>query len=251
MTKPESVSLRRKVSRKYKAEGFFKLLCSSVRYIYVSYLRQYLLTGQKQVTYNGIGTMHHTSVFDQIIPGYSVPNDNPDYENAELEAVRKYTQQGDVVVIVGAGLGVTPTVAAQSVGNTGRVTAYEASADRIPQAQKTVDFNQVSKIVKIIHGGVGKLETISGNFGSGSMYAPQQLPDCDYLELDCEGAEELILEEMTIRPDTISVETHETMGGSHSNVMKLLSEKGYEIVGTTDKTAFAEGIRHLVAVKTE
>jgi predicted RNA methylase len=183
------------------------------------------------------------------VPHYPELTDSPSYEFAEIDALRTYAKRGDTVVIVGAGRGITPTVAATAISSEGRVIAYEASTERVSHAQRTVRHNEVSERVSIYHKIVAKAESVRGEIDTAPTVPPDQLPDCDFLELDCEGAEELILEEMTISPRVISVETHENEGVSHSNVLTLLEHKGYRVVNETDKTDEYDGIRHLVAIK--
>jgi hypothetical protein len=48
------------------------------------------------------------------------------------------------------------------------------------------------------------------------VISPAELPECDILELDGEGAESLILRNMTIRPRVIAVETHGVYGAPTS-----------------------------------
>jgi hypothetical protein len=251
MASREDQSLFRKALTKIKEDGTLSLAKSGPPYVYSNYLRNHLLTYSEIVSYNGIEAPYKMSIFDQIVPGYNHPSDDPTYENPEVDAVRTHSKNGDKVVIVGAGRGITPTAAANSVGKDGLVVAYEASADRISCAQKTVQYNQVSDIVELHHTIVAKAESVSGQVGSPTVLPPDELPDCDFLELDCEGAEEKILEEMTISPRVISVETHETKRVSHANVMEMLENKGYHIGGGTDKTDMVEGIRHIVALLDE
>lgn len=243
----EDQNISNKISIKIREDGLLGLVQAVPRYIYSNFLRNHLLTHKNPVSFNGIESPYKASVFDRVVPGYSLEN-KPAYEDAEIDAVRKYTEKGDKVVIVGGGRGITPTAAANSVGEKGHVIAYEASVDRISRARKTVQHNQVSDIVDLHHSIIGRAESVAGEIGSASALPPDELPTCDFLELDCEGAEEQILEEMTISPRVISVETHETMGASHSNVLSMLDDRGYNIKEETDKTDRAEGIRHVVAV---
>lgn len=127
--------------------------------------------------------------------------------------------------------------------------AYEASTERVSHAQRTAQHNDISERVNIYHKIVAKAESVRDEIDSASTVPPDQLPDCNFLQLDCEGAEELILEQMTITPRVISVETHENEGMSHSNVLLLLEPRGYRIVNETDKTDEYDGIRHVVAIK--
>jgi hypothetical protein len=61
------------------------------------------------------------------------------------------------------------------------------------------------------------------------MVQPSDIPDCDVLELDCEGAEDTILSELEIKPRVILVETHGSHDTPPSRVKTLLSELSYEI----------------------
>lgn len=247
MSSNRNQSLPIKAYNKAIEDGFLSLISNIPVYIYSHYLRSYLLTHTINITYNGVESPHRVSVLDRIIPKYTRQSDTPGYESAEIDAIRTYCREGDKVVIIGAGRGITPTIAANSVGEEGEILAYEASADRISQARRTIQHNNVSEQVSIHHKIIAKAEDVAGKIGSASTLSPNKLPDCDYLEIDCEGAEELILEEMSISPRIISVETHETKGVSHPKVIELLENRGYEIVNETDKTDQAEGIRHLVA----
>lgn len=247
----ENQTLPTKIYVKAKKDGILSLMTAAPRYVYSNHLRSHLLTHKQTVSYSGIETPYNASIFDRFVPGYSQPENNPTYESAEVDAVREYTRDGDDVVIVGAGRGITPTVAANSVGKNGQVIAYEASTDRVSRANKTVQYNQVRDLVEIHHRIVAKAADVRGTIGSASIISPSELPSCDFLELDCEGAEELILEEMNITPRVISVETHETKGVSHSNVLELLESRGYQVTEETDKTDQHEGIRHIVAILRE
>jgi hypothetical protein len=242
MSSNQNQNLPIKAYNKAIEDGFLSLVTAIPVYVYSHYIRSYVLTHTINITYNGVESPQRVSVLDRIIPKYT--RDNPDYESAEIDAIRTYCREGDKVVIIGAGRGITPTIAANSVGEEGEILAYEASADRISQALRTIQHNNVSDQISIHHRIIGKAEDVAGKIGSASTLSPDELPNCDYLEIDCEGAEELILEEMNISPRIISVETHEKKMVSHQKVIELLESRGYEIVKETD---YVEGIRHLVA----
>lgn len=247
MDTDQNQSLPVEAYNKATEDGFLSLVTAIPRYVYSNYIRSYVLTHTTIITYNGVESPQRVSVLDRIIPKYTGHLDNPGYEFAEIDAIRTYCREGDKVVIIGAGRGITPTIAANSVGKEGEILAYEASADWISPAHRTIQYNNVSDQISIHHKIIGKAEHVSGKIGSASTLSPDELPNCDYLEIDCEGAEELILEGMNISPRIISVETHETRGVSHSKVIELLENRGYEIVNKTDKTDQFEGLRHLVA----
>jgi hypothetical protein len=61
----------------------------------------------------------------------------------------------------------------------------------------------------------------------GAVLPPSQLPPCDVLQLDCEGAEVEILRELTIQPRLILVETHGLYGAPTDVVASLLENCGY------------------------
>jgi hypothetical protein len=67
------------------------------------------------------------------------------------------------------------------------------------------------------------------NYGSdGRIAVPvSQLPECNVLELDCEGAEVDILRELVIQPRMILVETHGIYGAPTGLVASLLQKRGY------------------------
>lgn len=240
-------SLLREIRTKLQKDGIISLITSVPSYLYSSYLLPQLALREEIVRYSGIESPYKVSVIDRIVPGYSRPNDDPDYELSEVEAVQEFSMRGDKVVIVGAGRGITSTVAAYSVEEDGQVISYEGSVERLSRAKKTIQHNKVDDIVELHHKIVGENKKVSGDIGDASILPPSELPSCDYLELDCEGAEELVLKDMTIKPRVISVETHESMDVSHSNVLKLLDDRGYQIIKETDKTDQYEGIRHVVA----
>lgn len=55
------------------------------------------------------------------------------------------------------------------------------------------------------------------------------LPECDVLELDSEGAEYKILSEMEIRPRDLFIEIHPNHRKINDKVPELLDELGYDI----------------------
>ena len=66
------------------------------------------------------------------------------------------------------------------------------------------------------------------------IMSPRELPDCDVLNMDCEGAELPILEHMTVRPRVILVETHSQFGSPKQKILELLDNKGYDVVDILD-----------------
>jgi hypothetical protein len=127
------------------------------------------------------------------------------------------------------GFGVTAVVAALRTGPSGTVQCFEGSKQQVRLAQQTAARNRVNNI-SIRHAVVAKSISVYG-IGSdvGAVLPPSQLPPCDVLELDCEGAEVEILREMTIQPRVILVETHGLYGAPTHLVASLLEKRGYVI----------------------
>jgi hypothetical protein len=63
----------------------------------------------------------------------------------------------------------------------------------------------------------------------GNTMEISDLPECDVLELDCEGAEYKILSEMEIRPRDLFIEIHPNHRQINDKVPELLDELGYDI----------------------
>jgi hypothetical protein len=59
----------------------------------------------------------------------------------------------------------------------------------------------------------------------GAVLPPSELPPCNVLELDCEGAEVEILREMNIQPRVILVETHDHFSAGNSRERAGLTAK--------------------------
>jgi hypothetical protein len=78
------------------------------------------------------------------------------------------------------------------------------------------------------HAVVGDAVGVYGD-DAGPILAVGQLPECDVLEMDCEGAELGILRAMVIRPRAVLVETHGNVGGSSSEVAVSLGRLGYRV----------------------
>jgi hypothetical protein len=138
---------------------------------------------------------------------------------------------GDRVTVVGGGEGVTAVVAAQAVGETGSVVCFEGSGWGVRKVMATGIRNKVSRRLTVKHAVVGKAIDVYGDPGQLStlVVAPAELPESDVLELDCEGAEIVILRNMTIRPRVIVVETHGFYGAPTVVVKELLEELDYTV----------------------
>lgn len=181
------------------------------------------------VTYNGI-EVSEGRMLDRVVPYYRT--DRPEYKGPNVDEVNEHVDEGDEVVVVGAGAGVTTVYAARQVGPEGRVIAFEGSPFRVEVLQETLERHDVDDVVDAKAEIVGPgefLKDASGEFRESSTTDPADLPECDVLEMDCEGAEQEILRGIGMRPDVIIVETHGFRGAPTEETIGILSERGYRV----------------------
>jgi methyltransferase FkbM-like protein len=155
--------------------------------------------------------------------------DTPGYEEALVAAIKNQVRSGDKIVVVGGGLGVTSVIAAWTAGDNGYVECFEGGRKSVDTVRQVARLNGVAQRIKVHHAVVGKAIGVYGNDVAGTTIQPTELPLCNFLELDCEGAEIGILRDMTIRPRAIAVETHGFAGSSTGMVRGLLQARGYEV----------------------
>ncbi|WP_367176442.1 FkbM family methyltransferase [Haloarcula rubripromontorii] len=214
-----------KVISIFRRDGLYATFKKAISFAYNHYIAP-LLPLTKAV-YNGVD-VKDARLFDSILPWRD--KDKPYWEYNTIRGIESNVNKGDVVVVVGGGLGVTAVRAAQEAGCSGQVFVYEGSSKRITQLQDTIERNDVSDRVDITHGVVGPLISLDGVAGDAIHVSPEKLPECDVLELDCEGAEIEILEKLTIRPGVILVESHGMNGATSSKIEDILKEMSYSVV---------------------
>lgn len=231
-------SVQRRLSKGYdilRTDGIREFVKMSLRFVHVHLIRPYL-PGKEYPELNGVtvgSEKRRYTVFDNVVP-WSVPS-NPDwsfsldnYKNESISLLRKYVREGDRVVVIGGGFGVSTIAAGREAGPSGEVISYEGSEERFITLQKTATLNDVSNIVPE-HAIVGSPMDISGSSGDASVVDPAELTDYDVLEMDCEGAEMSIIESLEYRPRVIVVESHPENNSSSEKVQRLLQNRGYEI----------------------
>ena len=192
----------------------------------------------RRMAYGGVPTAVEAKLLDRWVPETWVPNgvhDIPDYEATLLAAIRRTVRPGDRVVVVGGGLGVTATVAALQSGPDGRVTVFEGGARGVRDVRTTARLNGVAERVEVHHAVVGADRFVYGR-RKGAIVEPDELPDCDVLELDCEGAEVEILRGLALRPRALLIETHGLYGAPTEAVLALARGLGYraEVAGLAE-----------------
>lgn len=219
-----------RAKRVYREEGPTQVVRKGVPFVYEEFIRPRLPKLERTVRFNGIeARTGDVCLADRFVPWFDTPrynSDDPAYEQPLIEALRSNLEVGDSVVIVGGGWGVTATVAASIVGKSGSVVVYEGAADRISDIKGTLERNGVSDRVTVHHAIVGEPVTLTGAPENADHVAPGDLPNCDVLEMDCEGSEVDILPNLDIRPETLIVETHRNKPTVEGHLERL----GYEAV---------------------
>lgn len=146
-------------------------------------------------------------------------------EEPSVSSIREHTSPGDDVVIIGGGLGVTPVHAARKGAD---VTVFEAARRMVDIVNETADLNFSADAISVHHALVATEVEVWGD-DVGKTVDPADLPDCDILEIDAEGAETAILDRLTIRPRVLIVEAHPPHGVEVDDVREELVGMGYEI----------------------
>lgn len=130
---------------------------------------------------------------------------------------------GDEVVVIGGGWGIS-TVHAALQG--AEVHVYEAAREQAELLEQVIQLNHVADRVTVEHAVVGPEIDVWGSSEGAVRYRPDDLPECDVLEIDAEGAEVSILEQATHQPRTIIVEYHPQFGAPSGRVARLLDGLG-------------------------
>lgn len=173
---------------------------------------------RKHAEYNGVDVRTYR---------WSKPRRRPDFEQTTIAALKEHIQDGDHVVVVGGGHGVCSTIAARE-GAT--VTCIEAADAHVDITRETLELNDVTDRVTVTHGLVGPAVDVWGDYSDAQRISPEQLPECDVLLLDCEGAELQILTKMDKCPaDTVVVEVHEGLGCPETRVVDALQDCGLKV----------------------
>jgi hypothetical protein len=207
--------LLKRISRKKQHDGTAKLLKSVPSFCVNEIYRERIRPHQpirRYTVWNGVKMSPKRSAvrkFDLLLPSSLRDEDYAKSENGEVAFHKEYTRSGDNVNIIGGGRGVTTVHAAWMVEPDGRVTVFEGSAEMVDIVKDTVRINGVSDLCNIRHSLVGPGLNVytSGKLDVEAIH-PGELPECDVLEMDCEGAELDLLREMVLRPDVLIIEVH-------------------------------------------
>lgn len=224
-------SLAIKIGRIARAEGVSAVLTRAAFSLYRRSVRR-LLPSDGWVSYGGLAVGRERKRLDLSLFRRVLPPDlrnNATYEQGLIAALRAVVREGDTVVVIGGGEGITTALAATIVGDTGRVICFEGDKDGIAATMRTASANGVADRVECRYAVVAANLGVFGTAVSSVIVRPQDLPDCDVLEMDCEGSEVQILREMTIRPRAVAVETHGFADAPSSTTRALLESRGYRV----------------------
>jgi len=159
------------------------------------------------------------------------------HEEPLCAAIRRHVRPGDDVTVVGGGIGVSTVVAARRVAPAGSVVSYEASPEYGRLVSDAISLNDVGGVASVRVAVVSEARSVYGDAVAENVVPPEQLPECDVLVLDCEGAEVPILQQLTQRPRTLIVESHGVFDSPTRIVRERIASLGYEIVSETAEDA--------------
>lgn len=175
-----------------------------------------------------LGLYNNVAVKDRGL--FDIQDILPGYEEALVTAIRERVEGGDEVVVIGGGKGVSSVVAARNTGDDGQVNVYEAGSDEVDRVNETVTINRVRESTNVVHALVGEPNHVYSESADADVVSPEEIPNCDVLVMDCEGAELGILRNLVVFPRVIIVETHAIYNSPEDTVRSELEELGYTIV---------------------
>lgn len=170
-------------------------------------------------------------ILDNLVP-WETPSNIPSYKKPNIEQIQNNCKINDEIVIVGGGHGVSAVHSANIVGPNGKVIIYEGDKKRVRDLRRTLKHNNVINACEIKHAIVGQAHLVESP-GSANVVQPSDLPQCDVLEMDCEGAELDILKGIKQTPNKMIIELHHkktfTPYSSPELIKSMLEEKGYSV----------------------
>lgn len=191
-------------------------------YVYLNHIRP--RTTPKIALVNGEFPVYAGRIYD------SITRDKIDGHEIELlRGIDRCVASGDNVVIIGGGIGVSSIASAKHVGSNGKVHVFEAAGELVEPLKYSVHLNGMDEIIEVRHAAVGPVKSLWGKRVKSRSVDPSELPTCDVLVLDCEGAEAEILPQLQIRPNNIVVEHHRDLGAGKDLIHKELIALGYDI----------------------
>jgi hypothetical protein len=156
---------------------------------------------------------------------------SPDHKRQHVGLIKQHVQEGDEVVEVGSGYGVCTIWAARQGAS---VTGYEGSSEMVEVVRDAVVVNSeihdidFSERIDVRHALVGEGIDVWGSTAEAAVVHPSDLPSCDVLILDCEGAETDIVPAVVGNPSRAIVEVHPQFDADTETIRETFASAGYE-----------------------
>lgn len=210
----------------FRQNGYEQAIWETTRWVWNNVV--YSRVPRRRLVYNSV-VVESGTILDRFVPfgppglvGDYAREDWEGYESGLLTAIRETVQTGDTAVLIGAGYGPSSVVCDRYADST---IAYEALPDIAREGRRTLSVNHSDAEIR-----TGTIGSVVGGYGSGSpseAISAEQLPECDVLIMDCEGAEVEILDDLTEKhaPERLIVETH----GNEEAVREKLTTHGLDI----------------------
>lgn len=200
----------RRATRVGRTQGLAALLYKIPPYIYQQ-IWPYLPESENKIKLNGVKSSQNQKITDSYLGEYLTQfvSDNPTYEKEYIMAIRKHVSAGDHVILVGGGEGVSTVIAAITAKPDGYVDVFEGSSEEVEKIKETIILNDVSDMISVHHSIVGQEVSLRNPPNGATLVPTEELPDCDCLGIDADGAEISILDELGIHPPKLVVEHHE------------------------------------------
>ena len=211
-----------KIKKALKDGGLKLLIKRGIRLLYRKF-KHFLPYSYGE--YNGVKAASHNVLESKIDIRR---RKRPDYESGLINGLKNHVKKDDKIVILGGGFGIT-AVKAANFCKPGTVHVFEASKSQLDRIRRTLDINNVNN-VELHQAIVGKEVDVWGSASGSKIKDPENLPKCDVLEMDIEGAELTVIKNLKIRPRVIIVETHGKKGSPTKKVQKSLEKLNYSIV---------------------
>lgn len=184
---------------------------------------------RRVAVYNGVN-VKRASILE-------LKNHFPDEEEHSVSQIKQYVSSGDTAVVIGGGWGVCAAQIAKKVGESGYIIVYEAAEQFAERTEETIQLNSFTDRAEVHHTMVSTKGQVWGAEDGAKRVSSKDLPVCDVLHLDCDGAEYKILSELPLNPRVVIVEIHGMYGVAEEDIDQIMIERGYDVA---DKRTFDE-----------
>jgi len=122
--------------------------------------------------------------------------------------------------------------AVHAARNARQVSVFEASEEHVEITRNAARRNNVAGRINVYHGLVGPEMRVHGPTANAPVIEPEDLPSANVLEMDIEGAELHVLENLQFRPRVMIVESHPQLKSPDSAVRSAIERLDYQIEST-------------------